>query len=124
MRRVASACDSQSLSAGKAVGRRRIEQALHRPAVRVAADDDVLDAKTRDREFDRRRFAAAHGAVGRHEIAGVAQDEKVSGRRLGEQARVDTRIGAGDEQRLRRLAFGEAFEQFALAAEHLRLEVV
>ena len=95
---------------GKGCGRRRIEQTFHRPAMRVAADDDVLDAKASDREFDGRRFAAAHGAVGRHEIAGVAQDKKVSRRRLGEQAWVDTRIGAGDEQRLRRLALGQAFE--------------
>src|SRR5262249_2588228 len=69
-------------------------------------------------------LAAVAGPVRRDDVAGVAQDEQLAGIGLGDQVRVDARVGAGDEQDLRALFAGQAFKQFTLAAEDGRLEVM
>jgi hypothetical protein len=55
----------------------------------VAADDDVGDAERGDRVLDGRSLAAVRRAVGRHDVARVAQDEQLARARVGEQVRVD-----------------------------------
>jgi hypothetical protein len=101
-----------------------MQQSLHRAAVRVPAHDDLLHPERRDGELDRRRLAARRRAMGRHDVARVAEDEQVAGARAGQQVGIDPRVRAGDEQRLRALPVGELREQSPQGTEVLRLELV
>ncbi len=57
-----------------------IHRALHRAAARMAADDDVRHVKGPDRVFDRSGHRPRRVGMGRHDIAGVAADEKLARR--------------------------------------------
>src|SRR5205085_4487835 len=103
---------------------RRIEQAFDGAAVRVTADDDVLDAESCDGELDRGRFAASLTGMGRNDVAGVPEDEQVAGLRLREKVRVDAGIGAGDEERLGVLSVSERLEQSLERTEVFFLKLV
>lgn len=56
--------------------RRWIQQAFHCAAMRMAADDDVLDSKACDSEFNCGRLAAHGCAVGWNKVSCVAHDEQ------------------------------------------------
>ncbi len=96
------------------------EQPLHRSALRMAANDDVLDIECADRIFDGRRFAAIARTVGRNNISRIAQDKQITRRGLRDQVWINARIAARDEHRIRRLAGAESFEEVALDIEDLR----
>lgn len=57
----------------------RVEHGAHRPAVGVAADDDVVHAQRQHSVFDGGGDATVHLPVGRHHVADVAGDEQVAG---------------------------------------------
>src|SRR5262245_14198499 len=101
-----------------------MQQALHGAAMRVAAKDDVLHAKARDGEFTSHLLAAPGRTVRRDDVAGVTKDEQLAGLGLGEEVRVDTRVGTGDEQRIGLLTVRQPLEQLALRTEKVGLEVV
>ena len=65
----------------------RIAEGLHRPAVGVTADDDVADAEGHYRIFHRRGDPAIGLREGGHDIAGVATDEQIPRRGLGDEFR-------------------------------------
>ena len=75
MRRVVSACDNHEETAGKRGDLFRMQQALHRPAVGVTAEDDILDVEDGQGEFDGRCFAPVARAVWRDDVPGIAKDE-------------------------------------------------
>jgi hypothetical protein len=105
------------------VDARRVEHRLHRAAVGVPADDDVLDLEHAHRVLDRRGRAA--GQPGRHDVADVAHDEELARRCVGEEVRHHARVRAGDEQRLGPLPFvREPLEELAVAREVVLLELV
>jgi hypothetical protein len=51
----------------------RVQQSRHRAALRVATDDDVLDAESLHGELDRGRFAAIRCTVRRNDVTGVSE---------------------------------------------------
>ncbi|CAG9232488.1 hypothetical protein PSP6_60103 [Paraburkholderia tropica] len=99
-------------------------EALHRAAIGVAAQHDLAHVQREHREFDHGGHAAEHFAVGGHDVADVAADEQLAGAHLRDHLRRDARVGAGDEQRVRRLAVREAAEQLLVAREHVVTELV
>lgn len=100
------------------------EQAFHRPALGMAADDDVLDVERADGELDRRRFAAIARAVRGNHVARIAENKQIAWRGLRDQIRIDARIAASDEHRVRRLAGAEPLEEVALFFENLRAKMM
>ncbi len=109
---------------GQPLGALGLEDGLHRPAVRVAADDDVVDPEGGDGVLDGGLFAAA-GAVARgHDVAGVAQDEQLAGAGLRQQVGVDARVGAGDKESLGVLFQGQVLEELAPGPEIIGLKPV
>ena len=102
----------------------RVEKGGHRPAVGMAADDDVFDAEDGDRVFDAPFLSAARRAVGRDDVAGIAKDEQLAGLGLGDEIRVDAGVGAGDEQGEGILPLRQALEQMSLGTEDVGLKVV
>lgn len=108
----------RGVSMGKPAGDgRQVDQARvvrdgsHRSAVRMATDDDVRDAQNGDRVFDCRGDAAGSRAVGRHDIAGVADHEQVAGFPLGQQFRDDPAVRAGNEHSSGVLGGGQILEE-------------
>ncbi len=99
-----------------------MQQRLHRAAVRMAADDDVLHVEGGDRVFDRRGDATIDVAVRRRDVAGVAADEQVARLGLNDQVGHDTRIRAGDQQRFRLLPRRERAKEVAVLLINLVLE--
>jgi hypothetical protein len=95
----------------------KLEQSIHRPAVGMAADDDLFDVEGADGIFDRRTFAPIGGPKGRNNIACVADDEQIPRLSLGDQIGINPRIRAGDHQHLRRLTIGELFKEVAVSAK-------
>ena len=116
---------AQPTAHGRHVCRHRlVHQPLHGTAMRMTTHDDVPDAQPRHRQLNRGRFAARRRSVRRNEVAGVTQNEQLAGLRLRDEIRIDTRIGAGNEQRVGRLTARETFEQLALRGEERRLKVM
>ncbi len=66
----------------------------HGTAIGMAADDDVGNLQGRHGVFHRGRYASRLGAVGRHDVACIADDEQVSGFTLGDQLRHQAAVGA------------------------------
>jgi hypothetical protein len=58
---------------------------------------DVLNARYGHRVLDRSGNAAGLGAVGRHDVVGVADHEDAARLGLGDQFRHHPTVGAGDE---------------------------
>jgi hypothetical protein len=102
----------------------RIEQGLDRPAVGVAADDNVLYAQPGDGKLDGGRLARRRRAVRRDDVARVSQNKQIAGERMGEQIGIDTRVGTGDEQRLRLLAVDQFLIQVVKLAKVFVLKLV
>ena len=69
-----------------------IEQTPHRPTMRMATDDDVLHSEHTHGVFDRCGFAAFDCSIGRDEVSGVSQNEKLPRFGLSEQVGIDARI--------------------------------
>jgi len=63
----------------------------------MAHDNNVLHTQSGNAEFHRGRNVTTVIRQWRYDIARVTADEKVSGRGLGNQPRIDARVGAGDE---------------------------
>lgn len=104
----------------------RVENRLDRPAVRVAADDDVAHVQHLDGVFDRRRYTAQHASVERRDdVAHVSHDEELTGRGRRDEIGNDARVTARDEERLRALSrLGQLLEKTAIRGEIVRPEVV
>jgi hypothetical protein len=73
-----------------------VEEALHRAAIGVALDDDLLDFESADGVLDGGRHGAGV-AVDGHDVAGIAANEDLAGSGLREHLQRDAGIGAGDE---------------------------
>ena len=116
--RVAQPCRDIGISSQR-IG---IERAFHDSAIGMAADDYLRHPQHAHRIFDRRRNAADRIRVGRHNIADHAADEQVAGFGLGEQARVDAGVGAGDEQRFRPLAERQLFKEILMPRVNIFLK--
>jgi hypothetical protein len=99
----------------------RVKQPPDGTAMRVATDDDVADAKAVHGILDRRFFPRGD-AAGRDDVAGVAEHEQVARFGLGQEARIDARIGAGDEERVRVLAACQSLELTASNLEDAPME--
>ena len=98
------------------------KQPRHRAAAGVAADDDVRHLELDDGELDRGRDAAHEAVVLRHDVAGVAEHEQLAGLGLHQEKRIDPRVAAGDDHRVRRLAGGELGEALAVLRVHVALK--
>lgn len=84
----------------------------HRAAVGMAANHDVRHLQLGHCILYRGADAAGLGAERWHDVAGVANDEQITGFALRDELRHHPAVGAGDEQRLRRLAGRQRLEQF------------
>ena len=118
-----SQCESQLATAGIFFVSDGSIDRLHGAAVGVAAHDDVRHREGLHRVLDGAGLAR-RDARRRHDVAGVAQDEQVAGKRLRDQVRVDARVRAGDEEGFRLLPLHEPPEEVALRAEHAALEAM
>jgi hypothetical protein len=74
-----------------------VRQCGHRAAIGMAANHHVADAQRRHRIFDAGRDAASLGAVGWHDIAGVADNEHLARLPLSQELGHHPAIRAGDE---------------------------
>ncbi len=101
----------------------RLEKRLHRAALGVSADNNVADFQSTDGELNDSADAAEHLAVSGHHVADVAGDEDLAGAGAGDGVGVDARVGAGDEECVRVLAFaGGLHEEFGGGGVDLGLE--
>ena len=71
---------------------------------------DFADAQLGDREFERRRHAVAPAAAleRRDEVGDVADDEDLARIGVEDRRRIGAAVAAGDDDRARRLPFGQA----------------
>ena len=100
----------------------RGQDGLDGAAVGMATDNDVPHVQDLDRVLDRRRDAAGHRAVRRHNVAHSAAQEHIAGLGLENQVRYDARVGAGDEEHVGLLAIGEQAETVAVLREDVAAE--
>src|SRR5438045_4214219 len=90
----------------------------------MTADHDVAYAEDVDRKLDGRsgRISAGDVRTG-NDVADVFYDEKIAGLALRDQLRQDTRVRAGDEQRMRILFLpGKTAKEFLVPPEFVLLE--
>ena len=111
--------EARSRSAFKARERIRIHEGANDAAVGVSAYDEMADAQHLNRVFDGGRDAARGLSGARNDIAGVAADEEVAGLRLQNEIGHDSRVSAGDEENIGRLAVGEQMELVTANGEGL-----
>lgn len=78
--------------------------------MRVTANDNILDAEDADGVLNCRRFSADSRTMRRDNVSGVAKDKKITGAGIGQQSRINARIGAGDEQCFGVLAFCQSLK--------------
>jgi hypothetical protein len=93
-------------------------------AVRVAADNHVFHPESGHGEFNGCFFSAVGSAVRRDNVPRIAQDEQLTGFRVGYEIRIDARVGAGNEQSYRLLALGQPLEQPQLGRKYVLPEMV
>ena len=91
---------------GIVLGHDAFQQRVNTAALRMAEHDDVLHGEIAHTKFKRRTGAVIMPLVfcGRNQIGNVANHEKVAGRAIEYQSRIDTRIATAYHQRGRRLA--------------------
>ena len=84
-----------------------VERSLHGPAIRMAAQNSVGHLEDFHRVLDG-GGGAIHvvGSDGNH-VARVARNKQIAGTGAEDEIGHDARVGAGDKQPLRRLAFGQ-----------------
>src|ERR1700735_4984128 len=99
-----------------------MERSFDDTAIGMAANDHVRHSQYAYGIFDGGRNSAQRIGIRRHDVANYAADEQLARFGLGEQARVNTRIGAGDEQRARPLAKGEFFEKILVLRVNVLLK--
>ncbi len=99
-----------------------MKRALDDAAIGMAANDYVWHPQHAHRIFDGGRNSAERIGIRRHNVADHAADEQLAWLGLGEQARVDAGIGAGDEERLGPLTQGELFEEILMLRINIPLE--
>jgi hypothetical protein len=88
---------------------------MHRPALGMSADDDVLHVQVHHRELDGSglgfiRGGMTIGTAAGNQISDVSDDEEIA--RIGgsEGVRNHSAVGAGDEKGIRSMPQGEAGE--------------
>ena len=82
-----------------------MKDGVDRSAVRVATHYHMADLEHLDGVFDRGRHAAEHASAhGGHDIADIPHDEQLAWGGARDEGRHDTRVAAGDKERLRALA--------------------
>src|SRR5690554_1472773 len=97
-----------------------VEYRLHRAAVGVPADDDVLDPQRHHRIFDGGGDTTEHLAIGRYHVTHVAGNEQITRRALGDEFRYHAGVGTGNEHRFWGLLEGQLVEQLLLVGiDHL-----
>ena len=101
-----------------------MQQTLHRPAMGVAADDDVLDAESRHGVLDGRCFPSMARTMRRDDVPGIAKDEEIAGLCLRQHGWDDARVGTGDEQGFGVLALRQLLKQPLQRNEILGLELM
>jgi len=108
-----------------AVGRDRLEQRLDAPAMRVAADHDVVDAEVADAILDRRTDRIV-GGVGRwHHVGDIANLEQLARVGAGDLCGNDAAVGASDPEEARLLLLlRQALVEGAVALELLAKTLV
>ena len=74
-----------------------MKRSLDDAAIGMAADDHVGDPQHAHRIFNGGRNSAERIGIKRNDVTDDPANEQLARCGLGEQARVDTRIGAGDE---------------------------
>src|SRR5262245_2567802 len=99
-----------------------MENPRHGSAVRVAANNDVLHTESHHRILNRGRDSSQCLTKGRYDIAGVANNEKVTWLGLSQQRGINSRVGAGDEQGFRALSRSEPTEQLLMLGEDFFLK--
>ncbi len=99
------------------------ERAFDDAAIGVAADDDVGNAQDAGGVLDGGGNAAKRIGIQRNNIADDAADEQLAGDGLRQQAGVDARVRAGDEERIGALTHGQFLEEFAAAGIDVALEL-
>jgi hypothetical protein len=91
----------------------------------MAADDHVASAECRHRVFDAGRDAdGGRFVIDRRDVSGIALDEQVARAGMRDQLWHHAAVCAGEKQRLRLLAPGEALEQRATGWEDVASEAV
>ena len=100
-------------------------EGFDRPAVGMAADDDVADAEFADSIFDRRGggMVVAVGLERGDKVADIAGDKEIASPHPGDHRRHHTRIAAADEEGFGVLAlFDQFFEAIFVLFEFDRAE--
>jgi hypothetical protein len=92
-------------------------QRSHRTAIGMAANHHFADAKHRHRIFNAGRDATGLGAVRRHNVPGVADDEHLTRLPLSEELGHDAAIRAADEQDVWRLCVSQRAEEILVHGE-------
>jgi hypothetical protein len=100
-----------------------VHHGLHRAAIRVAADDHLLDPEDANGVLDRRRHTAHHVSPGWDDIAGVPNDEQISRLSLQQLVGHHARVRAADVQRVRLLVRRKLPVQLLVAGVDLVLEM-
>ncbi len=109
-----------SADIGKRLQRLRIQHAFHHAAIGMPANDHVGNAQHTNCILDGRRHTANRLRIVRHDIADHTAQEQLAGLGLRQQARIDSGIGAGDEQSRGPLLQGELLKQLAV----LRVDIL
>ena len=80
---------------------RRVHQYVHRSAMRMSANNNVFNSKSRNSEFNRGGLATADGTERRNDITCVSNNQEIAGIGVGDEIGIDTGIGTGDEEGFR-----------------------
>lgn len=100
-----------------------IQEGTYGSAIGVAANDDFGDLKDGGGVFDAGGDADEVIAVDGDDVAGIPFDEEFAGGGGGDEAGDDAGIGAGEEEGLGGLAFGEAAEEGLFGGEDMIAKV-
>src|SRR5262245_40551772 len=101
-----------------------MQQTLHRPAMGVTADDDVLDVKSRHGILNRRCLPSLARPMWWDDVSGITKDEEIARLGFGQHGRDDARVGTGDEKGFRVLALRQLLKQRLQRKEILGLKLM
>ena len=103
-----------------------VQQAVNAAAVGVSHDDDVVHFQMFDAVLDGGHDGVGlpYGCLMRHDGGDVADDEEFARAAPQDDAGIDPRIAAGDDEGVRVLAFGKRREKFGVFGEHFTAKVV
>ena len=108
-----------------------MKQAFHGAAIRMAAHNHLAYLQCRYRILDYRGYASQHLAISGSQVPNISTNENLTRTRLRQEFRIDARVRAREEKRVRFLTFPNdpfvdrrARDSSCARLEHLRCEGV